>query len=112
MISAFGLAAFSTRVEGIFVFGVSGNASAWALSALLFCMVAAGVPKAEHGRMFGLLHTSWSIGMVSGVLLGGALVLVSPGLPFLCAGLLQLLSLALVSLFFTRVSHHPQVVTS
>lgn len=110
IVSALGLAAFSSRVgvEGIFVFGVSGNAAAWSLSALLFCMVAAGVPKAEHGRMFGLLHTSWSIGMISGVLLGGALVRFSPGLPFFVAGLIQLLSITLVFGFFARVSRHPQ----
>ena len=81
VISALGLALFARNLWGLFVFGVIGNAAAWALAALMFVLVSDGVARPEHGRVFGLLHASWSIAMIVGSLLGGALVRVGVGDP-------------------------------
>jgi MFS family permease len=103
VLSAFGLAAFNDELWGLFVFGVMGNAAAWALAALMFVLVSDGVARAEHGRVFGLLHASWSLAMIVGALIGGRLVQVGPGLPFLVGGLLNILSIFLAFAFLARV---------
>ena len=71
--AALGLAAFADRLWGVFLFGVMGLAVAWSLAALMFVLVSDGVPSAEHGRAFGLLHAAWSLAMIGGALLGGTL---------------------------------------
>ncbi len=101
--AALGLAAFSGQLWGIFLFGVLGLAAAWSLATLLFCLVSDGVPRAEHGRAFGLLHATWSIAMIGGSVLGGGLTRVAPGLPFLVAGLLNSASLVLTLAFFAHL---------
>jgi predicted MFS family arabinose efflux permease len=103
IVVAVGLAASARQLWGVFLFGILGNAVAWSLAALLFCLVSDGVPRAEHGRAFGLLHAIWSIAMMSGALLGGALTTVAPGLPFLAAGLLNIASLAAAVSFFAHL---------
>jgi len=101
--AALGLAAFAEQLWGVFLFGILGNAVAWSVAALLFCLVSDGVPRAEHGRTFGLLHATWSIAMMSGSVLGGALTPISAGLPFLAAGLLNGISLVLAWAFFAHL---------
>jgi MFS family permease len=101
--SALGLAATANQLWGVFLFGVLGLAAAWSLATLLFCLVSDGVPRAEHGRAFGLLHATWSVAMIAGSLLGGALTRVAPGLPFLAAGLLNVGSVAVAMAFFARL---------
>lgn len=103
IVVALGLAASARQLWGVFLFGILGNAVAWSLAALLFCLVSDGVPRAEHGRAFGLLHAIWSIAMMSGALLGGVLTRLSPGLPFLAAGLLNIASLAVAVSFFAHL---------
>ena len=103
ILSALGLAAFPTQLWGIFGFGVLGNAAAWALSALMYCLVSDGVPRAEHGLVLGVLHAAWSIAMICGSMLGASLIQLAPGLPFLAAALLNVGSIFLVLLFFTRL---------
>jgi len=103
IVVALGLAASARQLWGVFLFGILGNAVAWSLAALLFCLVSDGVPRAEHGRAFGLLHAIWSIAMMSGALLGGALTRLTPGLPFLAAGLLNIASLAVAVRFFAHL---------
>jgi MFS family permease len=103
ILSALGLAAFAGELWGLFVFGVLGTAAAWALAALMFCLVSDGVARAEHGRVFGLLHASWSIAMIAGALLGGALVRMGAGLPFLVGGLLNVVSIFLALAYLARV---------
>jgi len=103
IVVALGLAASARQLWGVFLFGILGNAAAWSLAALLLCLVADGVPRAEHGRAFGLLHAIWSMAMMSGALLGGALTRLAPGLPFLAAGLLNIASLAVAVRFFAHV---------
>jgi MFS family permease len=103
VISALGLALFARNLWGLFVFGVMGNAAAWALAALMFVLVSDGIARSEHGRVFGLLHASWSVAMIGGSLLGGALVRVGVGIPFLVGGLLNLGSIILVIRYLARL---------
>ena len=105
--AAIGLGLFSQRLWGVIAFGVLANSAAWALSALMFCLVADGVPKEEHGRVLGLLHGIWSLGMVAGAMLGGGLMAVAPGLPFLVAALLNVGSLFILLAFLARVRVRP-----
>jgi MFS family permease len=104
IVAALGMAIFARSLWGVFFFGVLGIAVAWALAALLFVLVSDGIPQTEHGRAFGLLHATWSIAMMCGALLGGALSQMSPGLPFLAAGLLNGLSIALALAFFSQIA--------
>ncbi len=103
IVAALGLAATAGQLWGIFFFGILGLAVAWALAALLFCLVSDGVPRAEHGRAFGLLHATWSVAMMSGSMLGGTLTRVAVGLPFLIAGLLNIGSVAVALAFFAHL---------
>jgi MFS family permease len=103
IVAALGLAAFANQLWGVFIFGVMGIAVAWALAALFFCLVSDGVERAEHGRAFGLLHATWSCAMIGGSVLGGVLARVAPGLPFLAAGVLNILSIGVTMAFFARV---------
>jgi MFS family permease len=105
-VAALGLALFSRELWGVFVFGVLGIAAAWALATLFFVLVSDGVPRAEHGRAFGLMHATWSIAMIGGALLGGALIHMAPGLPFLIGGVLNGFSLVLTPLFFAQVQRN------
>ena len=100
IVAALGLAIFSNQLWGVITFGILGAAAAWSLASLLFTLVSDGVPRAEHGRAFGLLHATWSVAMICGALLGGALTRLSPGLPFAIAGLLNIGSIGLVLAFF------------
>jgi MFS family permease len=104
MVAALGLAAFSQQLWGIFVFGILGAAAAWSLAALMFVLVADGLPRAEHGRAFGLLHATWSIAMVCGSVLGGALTRVTTGLPFLVAALLLIPAILLTLSLFAQLT--------
>jgi MFS family permease len=110
--AAFGLAATATTLAGLFLFGVMGIAAAWALAALMFCLVSDGVARAEQGRVFGLLHGSWSVAMIAGSMLGGILVRVGPGLPFLVGGLINVASIFLVLAYLARVKAEAPVTLS
>lgn len=90
------------HVAGLFSFGVLGIAAAWALSTLMYVWVADGLPKDEHPATFGLLHAVWSLCMIGGSLLGGWLVRLVPGLPFLLAGLLNSVACLLVIVYYRR----------
>jgi MFS family permease len=103
IVAALGLALFSGQLWGIFLFGVLGLAAAWSLATLLFCLVSDGVPRADHGRAFGLLHATWSIAMIGGSVLGGGLTRIAAGLPFLVVGLLNGVSIALTLAFFAHL---------
>lgn len=86
-LAGLGLAATAGTVWGLFAFGILGIAAAWALAMLMYVWVSDGLPRAQHPPAFGLLHAVWSLSMIGGSLLGGGLVGVAPGLPFLLAGL-------------------------
>jgi MFS family permease len=98
-----GLAAFAGQLWGVILFGVLGTSAAWSVAALLPCLVADGVPHAEHGRTFGLLHAAWNVAMMSGSVLGGVLTRTSAGLPFLVAGLINGMSIVAALAFFARL---------
>jgi MFS family permease len=104
LLSGLGLAASSGTVWGLFVFGVLGIAAAWSLSTLMYVWVNDGVPKAEHPSTFGLLHAMWSLSMISGSFLGSWFVSLTPGLPFLAAGLLNIGSFFLIWSYYNRSS--------
>ncbi len=89
IVTGLGLFLGARSVAGLFVFGVLGIAAAWSLSTLLYVWVADGIAKEEHPATFGLLHAVWSLCMIGGALLGGWLVRLTPGLPFLVLGLVN-----------------------
>lgn len=90
------------RVAGLFLFGVLGIAAAWSLSTLMYLWVADGLPKDEHPATFGLLHAVWSLCMIGGSVLGGWLVRLTPGLPFLLVGLLNSIACGLIVVYYRR----------
>jgi MFS family permease len=106
LIAGLGLALFSNHLWGIFVFGILGSAAAWSIAALLFMLVSDGVPRDEHGRVFGLLHVSWNIAFMTGSITGGALMKIATGLPFAIAGLLNLVAIAVLFVFYTQMKAH------
>ena len=100
--SGIGLAATANQLWGLLVFGVLGNGAAWALSALMLCLVPHAAPATEHGRVLGIQHAAWSVGMIAGSMLGGTLLKYATGLPFLAAALLNVASIFAALSFFRR----------
>lgn len=104
LLAGLSLAATANTVWGLFGFGVMGIAAAWSLSTLMYVWVADGVAQPDHASTFGLLHAVWSLSMISGSLLGGWLVRLTPGLPFLIGGLINIGALALAMVYYKRVN--------
>jgi MFS family permease len=102
IISGIGLTLSNTTQWGLFGFGVLGIAAAWSLSTMMYVWVNDGVPKNEHPSTFGLLHSIWSLSMISGSVLGGWFVSTIPGLPFLTGALLNLGSVFLCLRYYQR----------
>ena len=98
-----GLAVFSRQPAGLFAFGVFAVASAWALSTLMFVWVSDGLAKSEHPAALGLLHSVWSLSMILGSLIGGALVRVGTGLPFLFGAALNAACPLLILAYYRRI---------
>lgn len=90
------------QVQTLFGFGVIGIAAAWSLSTLMYVWVADGLPKDEHPATFGLLHAVWSVCMIGGSLIGGWLVRLTPGLPFLLGGLINVGACFLIIRYYRR----------
>ena len=88
------------QLWAVFFFGTVGDAAAWSLSTLLPSLVARVAGAEERGRVLGWVHLWWNVAMILGSLLGGALFDRWMGLPFLIAGVLNLLSVALTFSFF------------
>ncbi len=87
-------------VWGLYVFGALGISAAWALSTLLPGLVRSAAAPEIHGRVFGVLHVLWTLAMILGTLLGGALLEISVRLPFVIVGILNCIALALTIPFF------------
>ena len=104
ILSAAGLAAFSTHLWGLFVFGALGLGAAWSLAALLPCQVSDAVPDEDHGRVLGFLNLAWNAGMIVGSLMGGALVEIATGLPFLVTALMNAPAILLL-IILSRLQH-------
>jgi MFS family permease len=103
ILSGLGLAFFNRTVWGLFVFGVLGIAVAWSLSTLMMVWVNDGVEKSDQPSTFGLLHAVWSVSMITGSVIGGGLAGSLPGLPFLIAGSMNILSLLLIQRYYRKV---------
>lgn len=80
-------AAVTNSLWRLFVSGVVGTTLAWALSVAYPLLIREFFPAYEHGRTLGLLYLAWSVGMLAGTQLGGALVGVGAGLPFVVVGM-------------------------
>lgn len=104
IVSAVGLASFATHLWSFYTFGVLGACAAWSLSTLMPCLVSDATPVEERGRVLGVLHLLWNVGMMAGSLIGGALVGVAVGLPFFVAALLNLGAIVLAVSFFRLVA--------
>lgn len=95
-----GLIITGESLWGLFIFGSLGVGAAWALSTLLPGMVTHTAEPAIRGRVFGSLHLIWTLAMAIGTLLGGSLIDISIGLPFIVVGVLNLIALGLTVPFF------------
>lgn len=90
-------ALFSGSLAGVFVASTIAAAAAWSMSALVPVLVSSSVPSDGHAHTLGWIHLWWNIGMVSGAWIGGALYEISPWLPFLVAGILNLTTPAIAA---------------
>ena len=82
VVSAACLALSTESVQGLFVFGTTLTATAWAVSTLVPALIDEVAGADEKNRLVGLGHMVWSGAMVAGSLVGGLLVEISPQLPF------------------------------
>lgn len=86
-------------VPGLYLLGTLGAGAAWSLSVTIPPVVHGIVPKKEHGRTLGFIHVAWCAGSLLGTQVGGWLVDVQAGLPFIVMGVLGLVAIyAAVSL--------------
>jgi len=104
---------FTTSLPGLFVCGILGAGIAWSLSVTIPGLVNHISQPEEHGRTLGFTHVAWSAGMVVGTQVGGWLVEVSSGLPFLVMGLFNVLSVAsavMLNRWLSRVEKQDTVI--
>ncbi len=109
--SAIGLAGFGTEVWGLYAFGILGACSAWSLSTLMPSLVSLAATGEEQGRVVGALNFLWNMAMMTGAIIGGTLVGIAAGLPYLVAAALNAGAIALAVLFFRRISLQPVPAT-
>jgi len=100
IISIMGTGILPGQVWSVFAFGTAGTAAAWSLSTLLPSLVAQVTVPQERGRVLGWIHLWWNLAMMIGSLLGGYLFVRRAGLPFIVAGTVNMLSVAVVIAFF------------
>ena len=100
LLAILGLIVTGQSLWGLFIFGSLGIGAAWALSTLLPGMVTRTAEPDIRGRVFGSLHLIWTFAMALGTLLGGNLLGISIGLPFMIVGVLNVVALALTVPFF------------
>jgi MFS family permease len=87
-VAALGQAVFAEQPWGLFAFGCLGVAAAWSLSTMMLVLVSGASASHEQGRVLGALHLVWNLAMILGALVGGLLVEVRAGLPFIVASAL------------------------
>jgi len=80
--SAACLALYTDSVAGLFVFGTSLTATAWAVSTLVPALIAEVADADEKNLLVGLGHMVWSGAMVTGSIMGGILIEVGAHVPF------------------------------
>lgn len=81
-------AIFANSVIGLYAAGILGAAAAWSLSTTMPGLIRSIAGEVEQGRVLGITHLAWSMGMLTGSLVGGQLVDMNPSLPFMIAALL------------------------
>jgi len=79
-------------LAALFLLGVCANCVLWALSTAMPSLVRAVAGGPAEGRAYGANEMLWSAGMLSGTILGGALVTVHPHLLFAMLAALNLCS--------------------
>jgi MFS family permease len=107
LLAILGLIVTGHLLWGLFIFGSLGIGAAWALSTLLPGMVTRTAEPDIRGRVFGSLHLIWTFAMALGTLLGGNLLGISIGLPFMIVGVLNIVALLLTVPFFQMVDRKP-----
>ena len=103
LLAILGLIVTGQSLWGLFIFGSLGIGAAWALSTLLPGMVTRTAEPDIRGRVFGALHLIWTFAMAIGTLLGGNLLGISIGLPFMIVGVLNIVALMLTVPFFRSI---------
>jgi MFS family permease len=113
VVSALGLAASASReiLWLFYAFGILGACAAWSLSTLMPTLISIAAPIEERGRVVGALNFLWNMGMMVGAMIGGALVSIAVGLPFLVAALLNLLAIGLAVPFLGLVARQKTSTT-
>jgi MFS family permease len=109
--SAIGLAGFGTEVWGLYTFGILGACSAWSLSTLMPSLVSIAATGEEQGRVVGTLNFLWNMAMMTGAIIGGTLVRIGAGLPYLVAAILNAGAISIAILFFRRTLPQPTPTT-
>jgi MFS family permease len=79
---ALGLALSVGTLPLLVVFGIAATSALWGISTVMPSLIRSATETEVHGRALGLVHLLWASGYLCGTLLAGALVLVSPALPF------------------------------
>lgn len=102
-ISAVCTGVWADSVEGLYLFGVTGTASAWSVSTMMPRLIDTLSSVSEKGRLVGLAHLAWSLGMLLGSLWGGYAVAWGPGIPFLTLSIGCMATVVLLALLFKKI---------
>ncbi len=100
-----------TATVGLFVTGTLWSMFAWGLSTTVPPLMRQLGRGVDDGRVVALMHTLWSMGMLSGMIAAGELIELTPRAPFLFAtGCLVLTCIAAV--WFWRLTRAPEPVSA
>lgn len=102
VIAAAGAGVFANSVPGLYVFGVLGACSAWSLSVLMPGLIKDLSAPGEEGRTLALTHFTWSMAMLIGSLVGGALVVFGGLAPFALAAAINIPAVAMAVALLRR----------
>lgn len=97
-------AAFANSVTGLYVCGVVGAGIAWALATATPSLITSMSAREEHGRTLGLTQVATFLGSVFGTQVGGWLVGVHSGVPFLLIGVSNLAMVACATALGRRLT--------
>ncbi|MCL4541061.1 MAG: MFS transporter [Chloroflexi bacterium] len=86
----------------LFIAGTLGACSAWSLSVLMPGLIKELSHTGEEGRTLALTHFGWNSAKLTGALVGGSLVSLNSGMPFVIAGLLNALGCLMAILLLQR----------
>lgn len=111
VISSLAAALVSDSLVGLYVTGILGAGFAWALAVPIPGLISQLSPLGEHGRTLGFTHISWYGGMITGTQIGGWLVQVDGGLPFVVVGLFNMASVVCAVLLCRLVRDRSPSVT-